>query len=199
MAAGARAGYTIDEIVWLRSIDHAHAVEDDEGVKSSWPSGDDGTGGASAGDTPLPVVVRWREVDAAVHRVVTEKRDQEILKLRAAGETEEAVAAKVKLDQSTVNRRLRATLEEIQAALGGPPIIRQALSIVPPCIKCGERPRARAYSLRRTMRSYWQAVEPERELSHCAVCLPVESRERLLLRTKDLVQVRKSRITKASR
>lgn len=184
MAVG---GYTMGEVVWLLSLSADDARKHDQGLGSTL-AGATSTGPSSgSSDGPdLPAIVRWHDVQAARNRVVIEKRDQEIVKYRTAGMTEEEIAIKVELDQSTVNRRFRAKLREILAVLGPLETEDQVLPYPNACLSCAARPRARARSVRADENGWWEALNDERELALCAVCLPPGSRQRLMLRPHDM-------------
>ena len=160
---------------------------------------------AHLGYDEVPLVVRWHDVREAKRRVVTEKRDQEVVRLRAEGLTEEEVAERLGVDRSTVNRRFRASLDEIIAALGGEQVIGK-ISRPERCLRCGERPRARAIAVRRNVEGLWRPVgervthaaptQPvpgeEYPLSFCAACVPPAVRERVVLRRVDIDRMHKT-------
>jgi hypothetical protein len=185
------AGYTIGEIRWLLGLTYSEALAHDESVSSSFPSAEADLA-VSAEEPQLPAIVRWREVRDIAAKIVTEKRDRQILSwVVVDAMTEWEVAAKVGLNQSTVNRRVGSMLVQIQAALGGPPVIKTALSVRRPCAVCEARPRVRAQGVRREPGGYWIAADPERELAWCVSCLPPKVRPRVLLQMKYLVQTHK--------
>lgn len=137
--------YERGEVIWLKGLPYdgpdsePSALAADTSPPSTWASGD----GGSNAEEQLLTVVRWHDVQQAVARVCTEKRDRMIFQLRSSGYTEEEVAERVGLTRSTTRRRFKAKLDELMFELGEvtPPPERK--DHVDACLKCGARPRAR--------------------------------------------------------
>lgn len=169
-----QAHYSPGEIAWLLSLTYEEAVSADASpVSSTGQLSGDGTSGSADGPQ-VPVIARWNDVRRA-RQIVREKRDQEILELRVAGETEQEVAAKVGLSQQTVSRRFRASLRDILDELGGPASPEEVESRLSLCLECGDRPRARARARYRRVRGKGLVeIAEERQLALCEQCLPAD-------------------------
>jgi hypothetical protein len=181
----AGSNYTHSEVAWLLSLEHWEALEEDTTVPSVLRDSDSPPTSISADDQALPVLVRWHEVHHARKAVVTEKRDQDILRCRLAGETEEEVAERVKLDRSTVSRRLWAKIDKIVEVLGGAAPPNGVTAFPDMCIACGERRRTRVTDVRHGAHDLWRRVGEEHQLSVCARCLTPEQRRLVTVSDRD--------------
>jgi hypothetical protein len=110
-------------------------------------------------------IARWNDVQRA-KAIVEGHRDLSAVELRADGYSEDVIALHLEVDRSTVNRQVRAGVQELLDVLGRgiPPDL--AESRLPACLNCGERPRAK-YT--------------ERLASLCFECLPDERKLLVLI------------------
>lgn len=112
---------------------------------------DDGLGVGGDHDDQLFVVAEWWDVHRARERITADKESREITLLRAAGVTEDEIAAALGTNRMRVRRRFRATLNELLVALGAEDQPDRE-SRVALCLICGEHPRVRLQPVMRKRR-----------------------------------------------
>lgn len=141
-----RRVYQRSEVIYLRGLGpDAHADDPDcecgrcearylsQGWKDSLLQGD---GGSNAEET-LPLIARWHDIKAAMLTVTKEKRDREVMQLRASGYTEDDIARITGLSRSMVRRRFEAKVVELIEELGGEYVEPPRVSVPSKCLECG--------------------------------------------------------------
>lgn len=170
--------YSPAEVAYLLSLDHDEALLDSAGFVDSLAHLGDDSHGAPASDVEhagVPTIARWADVRRARARVLARKeadaarRSSQVLVLRVHEATEAEVARLLGVSQPTVNRHLRATLDEILAELGGEMEGADVVSRPSACLKCGSRPRASRTS---TLKIEGRRTSRTRQLGLCEACLP---------------------------
>lgn len=174
--------YSAGEIAFLLSLTRAEAIDLDASQPDSLAHlAEDPHSGGGDHEQQLPTIARWHDVQAARRRVTAKKADLAIVAMRGAGLSEQEIAEQLGSSQPTVHRRYRATLTEVQAALGGAPEGRMATSRPTMCLQCGIRPRARTRAHVIKVAGIKHEI-PERQLGLCAECVPAQRRDELLER-----------------
>lgn len=178
-------GYTVGELVFLLSLSVEEALAESERFRSCLAqvtADGDLAPAAPAELDPIPTFARWSEVRRARFRVVKGRLEAQVIDLRLAGFTEREVAEQLGISDTTVHRQFRARLDDIIELLGGV-VAREddeRTSMVPACMVCAARPRARLAARRRRVRGGWKVLTPERLSSLCRECTPEERRDRLV-------------------
>lgn len=174
--------YSTAELLALLALSRSEAIEQSSGLGS--PMGRlsaDGKPSGSSGDDepPLSLFARWVEVHAAARRVV-ERAEQayavragedavEVLALRGQGLTLREISERITVSRSSVQRGSTDLLAAIVDELGGEPV-GDALSQVPACMRCAQRPRTRLPEVVRQQKGGHRVVQPARLSSFCSEC-----------------------------
>jgi hypothetical protein len=165
--------YRRSEVLFLLSISAREIAElvDADVVSSAGGLSSSHSTSLSPGDRqPLPLIVKWWDVQQArraVRAALSEQHDravqhetdngnapaptvtaeQELVTaLRLAGHTEQQIAERLGVSDSTARRRFVSTIDAILAALGGEATGTEAQSKPAACLKCASRPRCRIVS-----------------------------------------------------
>jgi hypothetical protein len=163
--------YTRREVVFLLSLSERDAREHYECIASCAAGWGATATSPSAGEDPLPLHLRWIDVQRARAAALAEASaaHAQITALRVNGRTEEQIAAWTGTSDSTVRRRFSSTLDAILDALGGELAETAAAQRVALCLVCGDRPRARAVT-HGPKRKGQPRPRYERQLSICRGC-----------------------------
>ena len=165
--------YTAGEVVWLLGLSREEVeLEDQPGSTLGQPDG-----GGEHGHR-IPTLARWAEVRRARDAVIRRRRAAEavargmaVLELVARGYTQQEAAAIAGVSQPTVSRRVRASLRDILAELGGELGLEDATSHIELCLSCGLRPRVRVPAVKRHVRGVGMVeLRPERPIGLCRSC-----------------------------
>jgi hypothetical protein len=179
----AQIGYSLGEVLYLLSLSHEDAIDDDAGQADSCAQfTEDGHAPATAHEEwdPVMTIARWWDVRRARDRVARTKLEQEVVQLRVAGFGEHELAGLLGLSRATARRRFRASVEEILHELGGEVDQTERISIPSACLTCGDRPRARLAPVTRRHGRGRRTIRPERSSSLCEPCTP-DARRHLLV------------------
>jgi transcriptional regulator len=171
VSAGLIGGYTIGEILWLLSLTREQAVDlDATPADSLAATSETHAADARTIDGSIPVIARWHDVQQAKARLNATKQELKMVELRAQGQTDKQVAETLGTSRQTVNRKWRATVQEILDELGGE-YHESALSHIDLCLNCGKHPRAYLKAVTRKANHKTITTSPARSAAYCTNCI----------------------------